>query len=262
MAFDVAGRVILVTGAASGIGAGIAEVFAAEGAVVVAADLFADRLDAEAHRINSLGLRGTVHAMQLDVTDAAAVERALDGAAAEHGGIDAVINSAGIFIDIDPHDIDTDAVRRVMEVNFFGALNVCSAATKHLIARKGSMVNLATGGLDRPLPAQLAYVASKAAVVELTRTMALALGSDGVRVNAVAPGYIDTPMIRRNYTLPNGELSAGWEDQLETYRSLSPLHLVGEPSDVAWQIVYLVSDEARFVTGQTFRPNGGFVVPR
>ncbi|WP_173922407.1 SDR family NAD(P)-dependent oxidoreductase [Agromyces sp. Marseille-P2726] len=262
MAFDVAGRVIFITGAASGIGAGIAEIFAGEGATVVAADLSADRLADEVTRINGLGLRGTVHAAKLDVTDAAEVDRILEAVAAEHGGIDAVVNSAGIFIDIDPHEIDTDAVRRVMEVNFFGTLNVCRSATRHLVARRGSLVNLATGGLDRPLPPQLAYVASKAAVVELTRTMALALGRDGVRVNAVAPGYIDTPMIRRNHTLPDGTLSAEWEQQLEAYRSYSPLHVVGEPSDVAWCVVYLVSDEAKFVTGQTFRPNGGFVVPR
>lgn len=262
MAFNVAERVIFVTGAASGIGAGTAEVFAGEGATVVAADLSAARLADEVDRITELGLSGKVHGVQLDVTDAGAVERTLDAAAAEHGGIDAVVNSAGIFIDIDPYDIDTDAVRRVMEVNFFGTLNVCRSATKHLIARNGSIVNLATGGLDRPLPPQLAYVASKAAVVELTRTMALALGHDGIRANAIAPGYIDTPMIRRNHTLPNGELSEEWEERLETYRSYSPLHLVGEPSDVAWIIVYLVSDEAKFVTGQTFRPNGGFVVPR
>jgi 3-oxoacyl-[acyl-carrier protein] reductase len=262
VAFDVAERVIFVTGAASGIGAGIAEVFAGEGATVIAADLSAERLADEVARINALGMRGQVHAAPVDVTDAAAVDRALDVVAADHGGLDAVVNCAGIFIDIDPYDIDTDAVRTVMEVNFFGTLNVCRSATQHLVARKGSIVNLATGGLDRPLPPQLAYVASKAAVVELTRTLALALGRDGVRANAVAPGYIDTPMIRRNHTLPGGELSPEWAQQLETYRSYSPLHLVGEPSDVAWLIVYLVSDEARFVTGQTFRPNGGFVVPR
>jgi 3-oxoacyl-[acyl-carrier protein] reductase len=262
VAFDVADRVIVVTGAASGIGAGIAEVFASEGSTVIAVDLSAERLADEVDRINGLGIRGRVHAAQVDVTDAAAVDRTLLAVAAEHGGIDAVVNSAGIFIDIDPHDIDADAVRTVMEVNFFGTLNVCRSATGHLVARKGSIVNLATGGLDQPLPPQLAYVASKAAVVELTRTLALALGRDGVRANVVAPGYIDTPMIRRNHTLPGGELSAEWSQQLETYRSYSPLHLVGEPSDVAWLIVYLVSDEARFVTGQTFRPNGGFVVPR
>ncbi|MDR5701582.1 SDR family NAD(P)-dependent oxidoreductase [Agromyces aerolatus] len=262
MAFDVAGRVVFVTGAASGIGAGIAEVFAGEGATVVAADLSAGRLADEVARIDALGLPGSVHAAPLDVTDPGAVERALDAVAAQHGDLDAVVNSAGIFIDIDPRDIDRDAVRKVMEVNFFGTLNVCRAATPHLIASRGSIVNLATGGLDRPLPAQLAYVASKAAVVELTRTMALALGADGVRVNAVAPGYIDTPMIRRNHTRPDGTLSPEWEDQLETYRSYSPLHVVGEPSDVAWAIVYLVSDAAKFVTGQTLRPNGGFVVPR
>ncbi len=262
MAFNVAERVIFVTGAASGIGAGIAEVFAREGATVIAADLSPEGLDAEIRRVNALNLTGTVHAMPLDVTDAASVERALDATAAEFGGIDAVINSAGIFIDIDPYDINTDAVRKVMEVNYFGTLNVCRAATKHLIGRRGSIVNLATGGLDRPLPAQLAYVASKAAVVELTRSLALALGRDGVRANVVAPGYIDTPMIRRNHTLPSGELSSEWEEQLETYRSYSPLHMVGEPEDVAWLIIYLVSDEAKFVTGQTFRPNGGFVVPR
>jgi 3-oxoacyl-[acyl-carrier protein] reductase len=262
MAFDITERVAFVTGAASGIGAGIAEILAGEGATVIAADRSAENLDAEVARINTTDPRGRVHAAPLDVTDAAAVEQTLTAIVENHGRLDAVVNSAGIFIDIDVHHIDPDAVRTVMDVNFFGTLNVCRAATRHLIASKGSIVNLATGGLDRPLPAQLAYVASKAAVVELTRTMALGLGPDGVRVNAVAPGYIDTPMIRRNHTLPNGDLSEEWEKQLETYRAYSPLHAVGEPSDVAWMILYLISDEAKFVTGQTLRPNGGFVVPR
>ena len=103
MAFDVTERVIFVTGAASGIGAGIAEVFAGEGATVIAADLSAERLTDEVDRINGLGLRGTVHATQLDVTDAPSVDRALDAVAATYGGIDVVVNSAGIFIDIDPY---------------------------------------------------------------------------------------------------------------------------------------------------------------
>jgi len=261
VAFDISGRVVFVTGAASGIGAGIAEVFARVGATVLAADRSLE-LAQEVDRINALDLPGAVHAVGLDVTDGRAVIQALDAAATAHGRIDAVVNSAGIFIDIDPYDIDTDAVRRVMEVNFFGTLNVCRAATPHLIGSRGSIVNLATGGLDRPLPPQLAYLASKSAIVELTRSLALALGPDGVRANVVAPGYIDTPMIRRNHTSSSGDLSPDWAAQLEAYRSYSPLHMVGEPADVAWQVVYLVSDEARFVTGQTFRPNGGFVMPR
>lgn len=262
MSFDINDRVVLVTGAASGIGAGIAEVLANQGATVVAADLSADHLDAEVDRINNLSPAGSVRGIRLDVTDADAVTDAIEEIVSTQGRLDAVVNSAGIFIEIDPRDINTDHVRTVMEVNFYGTLNVCRAATPHLLAHRGSIVNLATGGLDRPLPAQLAYVASKAAVVELTRTLALELGKDGVRANIIAPGYIDTPMIRRNHTLPDGTLSAEWEQRLELYRSYSPLHQVGEPSDVAWQVVYLISDAAKFVTGQTFRPNGGFVVPR
>lgn len=262
MAFDISGKVILVTGAASGIGAGTVETLVAEGATVIATDLNAAGLDAEAFRLGAMGHPGEVQPAVLDVADADAVERVVAAVTATHGRLDAIVNVAGIFIDIDAHAIDTDAVRRVMDVNFFGTLNVCRAATPHLIASSGTIVNLSTGGLDRPLPPQLAYVASKAAVGELTRTLAIALGPDGVRVNSVAPGYIDTPMIRRNHTQADGTMSAAWEERLESYRALSPLHAVGEPSDIAWLIVYLLSDEARFVTGQTFRANGGFVVPR
>lgn len=262
MTFDVNDKVVFVTGAASGIGAGIVEVFARSGATVVAADLSADGLDDLARRLRDQGLPGRIETVPLDVTDAAMVARTLAEASSRNGGLDAVVNSAGIFIDIDPLAIDASAVRTVMEVNFFGTLNVCASAREHLLAKRGSIVNLATGGLDRPLPPQLAYLASKAGVVELTRTLSMAYGPDGIRVNTVAPGYIDTPMIRRNHTLPDGTLAPEWEERLETYRSYSPLHAVGEPEDVAWMIVYLVSDEAKFVTGQTFRPNGGFAVPR
>lgn len=262
MSFDISTHVVLVTGGGAGIGAGIVEECLRNGATVISTDISGASLAAEATRIDAIGLAGTLHTAVLDVTDNQAVIATINGVVSQHGRLDAVINSAGIFIDIDTAHIDHDAVRRVMEVNFFGTVNVSSAATSHLVASKGTIVNLATGGLDRPLPAQLAYLASKAAVVELTRTMALGLGPDGVRVNAVAPGYVDTAMLRRNHTLEDCTLSTEWEARLESYRDLSPLHLVGEASDVAGIIIYLLSPAARFVTGQTIRVNGGFAVPR
>ncbi|WP_205762020.1 SDR family NAD(P)-dependent oxidoreductase [Arthrobacter mobilis] len=259
---DLAGRTAFVTGAASGIGRAIAATYAAFGARVTCADL--DKAGAQSTVAEIEAAGGVAEAVGVDVSSRAEVDQAVDAAVARWGRLDVLCNAAGIFIDVTPSAASDTDLSKVMQVNYMGSLYASQAAVRHMRpARSGSIVNLSTGGLDKPRPEQLAYVASKAAVTELTRCLALEVGAANIRVNAIAAGYIDTPMIRRNYVDDNGTLDeARWNETLDNYRSLSPLGMVGEPMDVAWAALYLATDMSRFTTGQTLRPNGGFVMPR
>jgi len=259
---DLVGRTAFVTGAASGIGRAVAATYAAFGAKVTCADL--DEVGAKSTVAEIEAAGGTAEAVRLDVSSRAAVDQAIDAAAARWGGLDVLCNAAGVFIDVVPSAATDADLNKVMQVNYMGSVYAAQAAVRHMRpARSGSIVNLSTGGLDHPKPEQLAYVASKAAVIELTRCLALEVGADNIRVNAIAPGYIDTPMIRRNYVDANGQLNEErWNETLKRYRGLSPLGMVGEPLDVAWTALFLATDMSRFTTGQTFRPNGGFAMPR
>ena len=259
---DLAGKTAFVTGSASGIGRAVAATYAAFGAKVTCADL--DEVGAESTVAEIEAAGGTAEAVRLDVSSRAAVDQAIDDAAARWGGLDVLCNAAGIFIDVVPSVAADADLNRVMQVNYMGSLYAAQAAVRHMRpARAGSIINLSSGGLDSPKPEQFAYVASKAAVTELTRCLALEVGADNIRVNAIAAGYVDTPMIRRSHVDASGVLDEGrWNETLERYRSLSPLGMVGEPLDVAWTALFLATDMSRFTTGQTFRPNGGFVMPR
>ena len=259
---NLVGKTAFVTGSASGIGRAVAATYAAFGAKVTCADLDEAGAKSAAAEIESAG--GMAEAVHLDVSSRAAVDQAIDAAAARWGRLDVLCNAAGIFIDVVPSVAAEADLNKVMQVNYMGSVYAAQAAVRHMRpARSGSIVNLSSGGLDSPKAEQFAYVASKAAVTELTRCLALEVGADNIRVNAIAAGYINTPMIRRGHVDANGELDeAGWNATLERYRSLSPLGMVGEPVDVAWTALFLAADMSRFITGQTFRPNGGFVMPR
>lgn len=259
---DLAGKVAFVTGGASGIGRVVAVTFAGFGAKVMCADL--DEVGAKSTVAEIEAAGGVAEAVRVDVSSRTDVDEAIDTAVARWGRLDVLCNGAGIFLDVVPSAASDADVNRVMQVNYMGSLYAAQAAVRHMRpARSGSIINLSTGGLDKPRPEQLAYVASKAAVTELTRCLALEVGADNIRVNAIAAGYIDTPMIRRNYVDDNGALDeTRWNETLDKYRSYSPLGLVGDPMDVAWTALYLATDMSRFTTGQTLRPNGGFSMPR
>ncbi|MGM7775831.1 SDR family NAD(P)-dependent oxidoreductase [Arthrobacter sp. KNU-44] len=259
---DLVGKTAFVTGAASGIGRAVATTFAAFGAKVTCADLDESGAQSTVEEIEAAG--GTAEAVRLDVSSRVEVDQALDDAAARWGRLDVLCNAAGIFIDVLPSLAADADLNRVMQVNYMGSLYAAQAAVRHMLpARAGSIINLSSGGLDSPKPEQFAYVASKAAVTELTRCLALEVGAANIRVNAIAAGYIDTPMIRRGYVSGSGQLDEGrWNETLERYRRFSPLGMVGEPVDVAWTALFLATDMSKFTTGQTFRPNGGFVMPR
>ncbi|MDQ1049047.1 SDR family NAD(P)-dependent oxidoreductase [Streptomyces sp. V4I2] len=249
-AYDLTGRTAFVTGAASGIGRASAVLLATAGATVHCADLDAPGLDETARAIKNTG--GTAHTHALDVTD----REQLHEAVASCERLDVMAAVAGIMHSspvLETRDEDLD---RVLNVNFKGVLYACQEAARLMLARhiRGSIVTMASGAVDTGGPGLLCYGAAKAAVVQLTKTLATEVGRHGIRVNAVAPGWIRTPMTDRRDT----EAQAHTESLMAR---MSPLGRVGEPEDVAQAVLYLASDASSFTTGQILRPNGGVAMP-
>lgn len=249
-AYDLTGRTAFVTGAAGGIGRASAVLLASAGATVHCADLDADGLHGTAKLIEDRG--GTARTHAVDVTDRAALATAVRSC----GHLDAMAAIAGIMHSspvLETRDEDLD---RVLNVNFKGVLYACQEAARLMLAHgtRGSIVTMASGAVDTGGPGLLCYGAAKAAVVQLTKTLATEVGRHGIRVNAVAPGWIRTPMTDRH----DQEAQAHTESLMAR---MSPLGRVGEPDDVAHTVLYLASDASAFTTGQILRPNGGVAMP-
>jgi 3-oxoacyl-[acyl-carrier protein] reductase len=239
------GRVSIVTGASQGIGETIARELAAEGAAVVLADVQMDKLESVVRSIVEAGGRAEAH--QVDVADTSAVERTVAAVAAAHGRIDHLVNNAGITRDgllMRMKEEDWDAVLRV---NLKGTFNFSKAVLRTMIAaRYGRIVNIASVAGLMGNAGQANYAASKAGVIALARSLAREVGSRGITVNAVAPGFITTAMTE---ALP--------EDVRTAYLELIPLKKFGLPKDVASAVKFLLSDDAAYITGQVVSVNGG-----
>jgi 3alpha(or 20beta)-hydroxysteroid dehydrogenase len=237
------GKVALVTGAASGLGAATARRFVAEGASVLLADVAHEAAEALS---DELGTRAG--AVGLDVTNEEAWADAVDATIGAFDGITTLVNCAGIT-GLTPLDGPLDDFRYQMEVNFFGTLlGIRAVLAPMRAAGTGSIVNLSSINGIAGAAATGAYVASKFAVRGLTKTAALELGPDGIRVNSVHPGAIATPM--------TSAARLGF-DPRPYLAKLSTLGRVGEPEEVAALVVYLASDESAFCTGAEFVIDGG-----
>ncbi|WTW95859.1 SDR family oxidoreductase [Streptomycetaceae bacterium NBC_01309] len=259
--FTLPGKAAVVTGAASGIGRAAAVVLAEAGAAVVLADVDAAGLAVTAEAVRARGGRAAV--VPTDVTDAAQVTALAEHAVAEHGRIDVWANVAGVIRSAPVVDTTEETLDLIIGVNLKGTYFGCQAAARVMTAQgSGAIVNVASAGADMPAPGISAYALTKAAVLMLTRTLAVEVGPAGVRVNSVAPGFIDTPMVQGYWTAPDGSVDQDARTRTIGNRAAqAPLGVIGEPRDIALAILYLASDAARFITGQTVRPNGGVVMP-
>ncbi|MBM3660329.1 MAG: glucose 1-dehydrogenase [Actinobacteria bacterium] len=260
-AFDLSGRVAVVTGAGRGIGRAIASRLAEAGASVGCADVVPDTAEETVDLITAAG--GTAWSQPVDVTDRVAVDALVADAVARHGHLDVMVNNAAIITDSLVLDTSEEDLDRVMAVNFKGVFFGCQAAGRVMKEQgSGSIINLASGAIDIPTPGLITYSAAKVAVAQLTRTLAVELAPFMVRVNAIAPGWIDTPMNERHARRPDGSVDPEKKAEYVAQRSkVSPMGIPGEPDDIAFAALYLAAPAAKFVTGVVMRPNGGSTMP-
>jgi glucose 1-dehydrogenase len=242
-----AGQVAIVTGGGNGIGRACAEAFAAEGAAVAVADIDRAAGAGVVAAIEDAGGRAIF--VETDVGDAAQAQRLVERTLAAFGRLDVLINNAGIiktaeFLEISEADFDA-----VLRVNLKGVFLVGQAAARAMVRRgKGAIVNMSSANAVLAIANQVPYVTSKGAVNQLTKVMALALADKGVRVNAIGPGSILTDLLK-----------VVMSDDAARRRILSrtPMGRCGEPAEVAKVALFLASDEASYITGQTIYPDGG-----
>lgn len=247
--FDLTGKVAIVTGASRGIGRATAEALARAGAhVVVNYVRGAEAAEEVVRAIVAAG--GKAEALGFDVSDSEATTEAITAAVKRLGRLDILVANAGIAIDGLFLRLKDDDLDRMMSVNVKGALACARAAMKPMMrAKAGRIVFLSSIVGESGNAGQVAYSASKAALLGVTKTLAKEYGSRNITVNAVAPGFIDTDMTT--------QISAEMKEAMLT---AIPLGRTGRPEEIAASIVFLCSDEASYITGQTLRVNGGMYV--
>ena len=237
----------MVTGAGRGIGRAICEAYGAAGAKVAAVARSTDELESIVGEIREAG--GTAEAFTADLSDPAVPATLLADVGESLGTVEVLVNNAGIF-DYGGHQETTAELwRRTIDVNLTSAFLVSWAVKDGMIERGyGRIVNVASIAALRPRPKSIAYAASKAGMIGLTRSLAEAVAADGVRVNAVAPGLIKTDIL--------GDVDQSVLDELV---EATPMKRIGQPEDIAGVVVFLLGDDSNFMTGQTLVASGGRV---
>ncbi len=248
--FDVRKETILITGASQGLGRQFARVLAAQGAAVALAARQTAKLKSLEEEIRARG--GRAVAVQLDVTDTASIAKAVDTAEAALGPISVLINNAGIAIEklsVDQTEADWDAV---IGANLKGAYFLATEVARRMVARKqaGNIVNIASALGFGVMKSLSPYTISKAGIIQATKAMALELAANNIRVNALAPGYIDTEMNHDFWATPAGERLA----------KRIPQRRVGAESDLDGAILLLASKASRYMTGSVVTVDGGFLL--
>jgi len=248
------GKVAMVTGGASGIGRAICQAYAREGANVIVADRQRNGADETCSLLGSQG-----YSVTMDVTDDSSISEGVAAAEAKWGAIDILVNNAGIFNMAPIEEVTVEDYRRQYDVNVGGTIFTTKAVVPGMKARKkgGVIINFASQAGRRGEPNVMLYCSTKAAVISITQSLALELAKDKIRVNAVAPGVIDTPMwdqVDALFAKYDG-LELGQKKQ--QVGEAVPLGYMGKPEEIADPCVFLASDEARYITAQTLNVDGG-----
>lgn len=240
----LSGKKVLITGAGRGIGRQAAILMAQEGAVVTGVGRSAKNLEDTTALVKKAG--GHIHIASLDITSYRDVANVLPKLAEHMGGLDVLVNCAGIFEEAGFTEMTPEQWQRTVAHNLTSVFNVTRIALPYLLAAKGTVINLSSQDAFFGCPGYSHYAACKAAVVGLTRSLARELGPKGVRVNCIAPGIIDTEMTRERI-----------ETGRQAYLDKLPIGRIGEPEDIANAVVFLASEKSGFMTGQVLHCNGG-----
>ncbi|MFM0338391.1 SDR family oxidoreductase [Paraburkholderia fungorum] len=248
----LADKVALITGAGRGIGAAIAFAFAREGAAVVLAELDIETAQQTAAQIKAqTGAR--VLAVHTDVTQSASVQHAVSEAETAFGALDVLVNNAGINVFCDPLTMTDDDWRRCFAVDLDGVWNGCRAALPGMVERgAGSIVNIASTHAFKIIPGCFPYPVAKHGVIGLTRALGIEYAPRNVRVNAIAPGYIET-QLTHDWWNEQADPAAAQQATLD----LQPMKRIGRPEEVAMTAVFLASDEAPFINASCITVDGG-----
>ncbi|MCG5074388.1 SDR family oxidoreductase [Paraburkholderia tagetis] len=249
----LAGKVALVTGAGRGIGAAIARAFATEGAAVVIAELDGAAAEATAREIAQTQPGARTLAIPTDVTQAASVQAAVAEAERAFGPVDVLVNNAGINVFADPLTMTDEDWRRCFAVDLDGVWNGCRAVLPGMVERRaGSIVNIASTHAFQIIPGCFPYPVAKHGVIGLTRALGIEYAPRNVRVNAIAPGYIET-QLTHDWWNAQPDREAARRATLE----LPPMKRIGRPEEVAMTAVFLASDEAPFINASCITIDGG-----
>ena len=242
------GKVSLITGAAQGIGLATAKKFAQEGATVVICDVKAEAVNAAVAECQALGAQAEGHTM--DVTQRDQVDAVIAAVIAKHGRIDVLVNNAGITQDARLQNMSLEQFDRVIDVNLRGVFHCAQAVANHMVAQGSGVILNASSvvGIYGNF-GQTNYAASKFGVIGFTKTWSRELGPKGVRVNAVAPGFIATPILN---TIP--------EKVIAEMAQRVPLRRLGQPEEIANVYAFLASDEASYINGEVIEVSGGMTV--
>ena len=247
--FDLTGKAALVTGASRGLGQAMALALAEAGCDLAVNARSADSLAEVSKKIQRLGRKAVIVAG--DVSEEAQVERMMEAVLKAFGRIDVLVNNAGVWegsflVRLKKEDWD-----RVLKVNMTGAYLMAKAAGKVMLKQKsGTIINVSSISGFKPFQQSMAYAATKAAVIQMTKVIAMELGPAGIRVNAIAPGFFDTDMTKR-YQEPDAK------ESLDSYTARIPLRKRGQPEDLSGLIVFLASAASDHITGQTIVIDGG-----